>query len=107
MAERAVAIVTGADSGIGKATAVELARAGHDLGLTWHEDEEGIEGAAEECRALGARVELRPVDLTDLPEGADVVDDLAEELGRLDVLVNNAGTGVDAPFLEQGFDDLR
>jgi NAD(P)-dependent dehydrogenase (short-subunit alcohol dehydrogenase family) len=107
MAERAVAIVTGADSGIGKATAVELARAGHDLGLTWHADEEGIEGTAEEARALGAKVELRPVDLSDLPAAGDVVDDLADALGRLDVLVNNAGTGVDSPFLEQGYDELR
>ena len=36
-----VAIVTGSDSGIGKATAVALARAGHDVGITWHEDEDG------------------------------------------------------------------
>ena len=36
-----LAIVTGSDSGIGKATAVELARAGYDVGITWHEDEEG------------------------------------------------------------------
>ncbi|HYF46589.1 MAG TPA: SDR family oxidoreductase [Acidimicrobiales bacterium] len=107
MAERRVAIVTGADSGIGKATAVELARAGHDLGLTWHADEEGIEGTAEECRALGAKVELRQVDLADVPAAGDVVDDLADALGRLDALVNNAGTGVDTPFLEQDFDDVR
>ena len=43
--ERRVAIVTGADSGIGKATAVELARTGHDVGITWHTDREGAEGA--------------------------------------------------------------
>jgi NAD(P)-dependent dehydrogenase (short-subunit alcohol dehydrogenase family) len=102
-----IAIVTGADSGIGKATAVELARAGHDLGITWRSDAEGIEGTAAEIRELGRRVEVRQVDLTRLPEAADVLDGLADALGGLDVLVNNAGTGASTPFLDHSFDQLR
>lgn len=92
-----VALVTGSDSGIGRATAVRLAEAGLDVGITWHRDEKGAEDTAEEVRALGRRAETARLDLTRLPEAADVVDDLADRLGRLDVLVNNAGTGTATP----------
>src|SRR3712207_7218629 len=88
-----VAIVTGSDSGIGRATAVALAEQGCDVGITWHRDEAGAQGTAEEVRALGRRAELRQLDLTQLPGAADVVDELADALGGVDVLVNNAGTG--------------
>ncbi len=102
-----VAIVTASDSGIGKATAVALAEAGCDVGVTWHEDEAGATGTVEEIEGLGRRAELRRLDLTQLPEAAGVIDELADALGGLDVLVNNAGTGVSAPFLEQSFDQWR
>jgi NAD(P)-dependent dehydrogenase (short-subunit alcohol dehydrogenase family) len=95
-----VAIVTGSDSGIGKATAVVLARDGFDIGVTWHEDEPGAQATAEEVRATGRRAELRRLDLSDATNGPPVVDELAEALGGLDVLVNNAGTGDDTPVLE-------
>ncbi|MDX6724511.1 MAG: hypothetical protein QOD73_2915 [Solirubrobacteraceae bacterium] len=48
-----VAIVTGSDSGIGRATAVALARAGFDIGVTWHADEPGAEGTAAEVLSHG------------------------------------------------------
>jgi NAD(P)-dependent dehydrogenase (short-subunit alcohol dehydrogenase family) len=101
------AIVTGADSGIGKATAVGLARAGHDVGITWQTDEAGIEDTAVEIRDLGRRAEIRRIDLAELPGAADVVDDLADTLGGLHVLVNNAGTGASSPFLDHGLGDFR
>lgn len=92
-----VAVVTGSDSGIGRATAVRLAEAGLDVGITWHTDEEGAERTAEEVRAHGRRAEVARLDLTRLPDAAGVVDDLAERLGRIDVLVNNSGTGTATP----------
>jgi NAD(P)-dependent dehydrogenase (short-subunit alcohol dehydrogenase family) len=101
------AIVTGSDSGIGKATAVALARDGFDIGVTWHEDEEGATSTAQEVRALGRRAEVRRLDLEQLPQAADVVDELVDALGGLDVFVNNSGTSRTAPFLELGWEDWR
>lgn len=95
-----LAVVTGSDSGIGKATAVALAHAGYDVGITWHEDKDGAEAAAAEVRQAGRRAEVRQLDLTRPEEAAAVVDELADALGGLDVFVNNAGTGHSAPFLE-------
>jgi NAD(P)-dependent dehydrogenase (short-subunit alcohol dehydrogenase family) len=51
----ATAIVTASDSGIGKATAVALARAGMDVGVTWHSDKAGAEETAEEIRLWAVR----------------------------------------------------
>ncbi|MFE1296736.1 MULTISPECIES: SDR family oxidoreductase [unclassified Streptomyces] len=104
---RKVAVITGADSGIGRATAVRLARAGLDVGITWHEDLKGAEETAEEVRAHGQRAEVERMDLTRLPEAADAVDALCERLGRIDVLVNNAGTGTMTPFLDLEPDTVR
>ncbi|WAP53699.1 SDR family oxidoreductase [Streptomyces sp. S465] len=95
-----VAVLTGADSGIGRATAVRLAAEGMDIGITWHSDREGAERTATEVRELGRRAVVEHMDLTGLPEAADVIDRLADRLGRLDVLVNNAGTGTATPFLD-------
>lgn len=103
----AVAVVTGSDSGIGKATAVVLAERGFDLGLTWHSDRDGIEGTASEVRDRGRRAEVRQVDLTRVSDGGRVVSDLADALGGIDVLVNNAGTGSSTPFLELSLEDWQ
>jgi NAD(P)-dependent dehydrogenase (short-subunit alcohol dehydrogenase family) len=96
----AVAIVTGANSGIGRATAVALAQSGFDLGITWHREESRAQSAAREIEEAGARCESRHLDLHAVTEAPRVVDELADALGGVDVLVNNAGYGSSTPFLE-------
>ena len=84
------AIVTASDSGIGKATAVALAEAGMDVGVTWHSDSKGADATAEEVRSHGRKAVVKQLDYTDLPSCAVTVDLLIDDLGGLDVFVNNA-----------------
>jgi NAD(P)-dependent dehydrogenase (short-subunit alcohol dehydrogenase family) len=94
------AIVPGGDSGIGKATAVALARRGHDVALTYSRDAQGAEETAHEVRAEGRRAEVRHLDLTETDQVQRTIDGLVDALGGVEVLVNNAGTGASTPFLE-------
>jgi NAD(P)-dependent dehydrogenase (short-subunit alcohol dehydrogenase family) len=103
-----VAVVTASDSGIGQESAKALAESGFDVGITYHEDEAGANETLEAVRAAGRRGVVRRMDLTLLPEAADVVDELADSLGGIDVLVNNAGTGdPTGDFLELSYDEWR
>ena len=101
------AIVTGSDSGIGKVSAVALAEAGFDIGISWHTDEAGAQETAEEVEGTAQRAEVRQLDLSRPLEGGDVIDDLADALGGLDVLVNNAGRLSSTPMVEMDFEEWR
>ncbi|MPV36139.1 SDR family oxidoreductase [Georgenia subflava] len=96
-------VITGADSGIGKATAVALAAPGRHVGITWHEDSAGAEHTADEVRAAGAHAYVRQLDLTNPVEGTAVVDAFAGEMGGLDTLVLCSGTGTSTPLLEMDY----
>ena len=100
-------VVTGADSGIGKACAVALAAPGRQGGLTWHTDDDGVERTAEEVRALGATAHVRRLDLTDPQTGGAVVDDLAAAMGGVDALVMSSGTGSSTPLLDMAYAEWR
>ena len=105
MARRA--IITGSDSGIGKASAVALARAGFDVGVTWFADREGGEETLQEVQGCGQRGVLEHLDVTQLPQAAEVIARIGEELGGLEVFVNNAGGGGRRSFLETSLDVWR
>ncbi|WP_199430117.1 SDR family oxidoreductase [Qaidamihabitans albus] len=101
------AVVTGSDSGIGRAIAVALAGGGLDVGITYHSDEAGAAATAQEAKEQGVSTAVRRLDLTGLPTAAAAIDELADELGGVDVLVNNAGTGFGQPVMETDFDSWR
>ncbi|HXD68447.1 MAG TPA: SDR family oxidoreductase [Gaiellales bacterium] len=101
------AVVTGSDSGIGRAAAVALAEGGFDVGVTWHSDEEGARGTAREVEDRGRRAEVCRLDLTSLPGAADVFDSLCEALGGIDVLVNCAGAGASSPFVDADWESWQ
>ena len=102
-----VAIITGSDSGIGKATAVALASQGFDVGVTWNSDSEGADRTAAEAREHGVRAEVRQLDLEQLPGAADVIEDLIDTLGGVDVLLSNSGTGSSELAVDLDFETWR
>ena len=105
-----IAIVTASDSGIGQEAAKELAEEGFDVGITYHEDEDGAKETLAVVEEVGRRGEVRRLDLTNpnLPETMDVIDELADSLGGVDVLVNNAGTNdPTGDFLELSYEEWR
>jgi 7-alpha-hydroxysteroid dehydrogenase len=92
-----VAIVTGAGRGIGAATAVALAEAGADVLLAARTKEQ-LEAVAEQVRAHGQRALVVPTDVDDEERLAALADQAVSELGRLDIVVNNAGGTAPRPF---------
>ncbi|SIR99854.1 SDR family oxidoreductase [Microbacterium sp. RURRCA19A] len=94
------AIVTGSDSGIGAATALAFAAAGIDVAITYNSDEDGAQKVAAAVRERGARAVVAQFDATDFDAIPDAVNSLADELGGLDVFVNNAGGGIGGSFLD-------
>ena len=105
--EQKVAVITASDSGIGKASAIMLAEQGFDIGITWRSDEKGAQDTAEQVRALGRKAEIERLDLADPEEGGRSLEALIKKLGRIDVLVNNAGANFKGDFLETSFEDWR
>jgi NAD(P)-dependent dehydrogenase (short-subunit alcohol dehydrogenase family) len=94
-----LAIVTGADSGIGQAVAKLLASEGYDVGATYHTDADGARATAEEIERRGQRCVLERFDVAE-PDAGAVIERLAEQLGGVGVLVNVAGTGHSSRVLD-------
>jgi 3-oxoacyl-[acyl-carrier protein] reductase len=89
-----VALVTGAGTGIGRAVALALGGAGATVGIHYHRSSAGAEKTRDLLSEKGAKGILLPADLTVEEQARGVVDRLVAEAGRLDVLVNNAGSPV-------------
>ena len=100
-----VAIITGASSGIGRATAVHLAGLGYDIGITYAGNSEGAEETGRRVRATGRKIAVRHMEQTEPPSIRAALDALVAELGGVHVFVNNAGTLAFDDFLELKLDD--
>ncbi|MFC0677963.1 glucose 1-dehydrogenase [Lysobacter korlensis] len=89
-----IAIVTGADSGIGQATAIEFAREGADVAITYFHDREGAECTLREVEAAGTKGFVTRLDVRDQEAIARFFDEVSSTLGTPTILVNNAGIDV-------------
>lgn len=108
-ADGKVALVTGASSGIGRSTAVELAVRGYQVAIHYFHNEKGAHETFDAVRAIpGARARVYSCDVSDAVQVSQMAGDLLADFGRLDALVNNAGSLVARrPLTEMDFEHWR
>lgn len=97
--EGAAALITGGDSGIGRAVAIAYAREGADVAISYLDESEDAKDTARQIEACGRRCIRLPGDISDPAHCKSMVDKVVSEFGHLDILVNNAAH-------QQTFDDL-
>jgi len=95
-----IVLVTGAQQGIGRAMAIEFAAAGAEVAINWLDDEATAERVADEIRRHGRRVMLVKADIARIEQTRAMVSAVEQELGPIDVLINNAGVFPRVAFLE-------
>jgi len=91
VASRKVALVPGGATGIGKSAVLALAAAGYDIVVNYNSSEAAARATAREAE-LGAKALLAKCDVSDEAAFAAMLDSINKTFGRLDVLINNAGT---------------
>jgi 3-oxoacyl-[acyl-carrier protein] reductase len=101
-----VALVTGAGIGIGRAVAIRLAQAGAAVGVHCHQSRDEAQAVVDQIISAGGQAWLLQADLSDPNEASRIVEELYLEAGRLDVLVNNAGSPIERAKLEDCSIDL-
>jgi 3-oxoacyl-[acyl-carrier protein] reductase len=101
-----VIVITGASRGIGRATALEIAEDGPRLALLGR-DEEALGNVVQQAARLGAEVRGYAGDLRDHARTSQIADQLLQDFGRVDVLVNNAAVGKYGSFLDLQIEDWR
>lgn len=91
MSDRPVALITGSSRGIGRAIAVALGRAGHDICVNYHQNRQAAAQVVEEIRSLEVDAAAVGADVGRAEDRQRLIDETRRHWGRLDVLVNNAG----------------
>ncbi|HEY1234877.1 MAG TPA: SDR family oxidoreductase [Candidatus Binatia bacterium] len=102
--EKPAALVTGASTGIGRSAAIALAKNGYDVVVNFSRSEDAAKLTAREAAAAGARTLLYRADVSDDAGVRAMIEATEKEFGRLDVLINNAGTTVEVE--PKNFDDM-
>ena len=102
-----VALVTGAAINIGRATAIELARAGAAVAVNTRASREAGETVVRDIRTLGGQAELYMADIADADQVQRMVDGVVQRFGRIDMLVLNASVRKETRFTEMSFDEWR
>ncbi len=100
-----LALVTGGSRGIGKACAMELAKAGYDIIINYAGNVDAANKTVEEIKALGVNAEAYRFDVSNQEEVEASVAQIVEKHGRIDVLVNNAGITRDGLFMRMSADN--
>ena len=99
MTDKKVAIVTGGSRGIGRACALELARAGYDIAINYAGNSEAAEKTVADIKALGVDAAAYKFDVSNKEQVDKGISEILEKFGRIDVLVNNAGITRDGLFM--------
>ena len=100
-----IALITGADSGIGRAVAIAYAREGADVAIAYLDEHDDARETARWVEAAGRRCLLLPGDLAQKQHCQDIVDKTVDQFGRIDILVNNAAFQMTHETLEEIDDD--
>jgi glucose 1-dehydrogenase len=95
-----VALVTGSSSGIGKSIAIRLAHEGCDVCVNYHREEAAAQDAVRQIQGLGRKSIAVQADMGAAADVKAMVQRCEAELGGLDIMVNNAGVEIKAPFVE-------
>lgn len=103
--EKKIALITGGNTGIGKAIAMAFAEEGADIAVAWYENEQAAQSLAETIQLKGREVELVQVDVTDEAQVKKMSQQVLKRFGRIDILVNNAGIQKAQPIIEMSVAD--
>jgi 3-oxoacyl-[acyl-carrier protein] reductase len=93
-------LVTGSGTGIGREVALEFARSGANVAFHYSSSPDGARSGVAECEKLGVKARAFQANFAELDPVLKLADEAGEFLGRIDVLVNNAGITVNKPFLK-------
>lgn len=99
MSENKVALVTGASRGIGKACAIELAKAGYDVAISYAGNDEAANNTIEELKSLNVNAKAYKFNVADKDACAKAVEEVLADFSKIDILVNNAGITRDGLFM--------
>ena len=104
--QKKTALITGASSGIGKATALEFAKAGIDIALVSRTTDK-LAKVASEAQALGVNSKFYPLDLENLETVSENIQNIISDFGNIDILVNNAGIGYTGTLSQTSLSDWQ